>query len=216
MTVKNESEVAQSCPTCSDPMDCSLRGSSVHGIFQARVLESVAIAFSGERSWRHFKILSYIWTVKFHKATNKNKLDLDWLTQKYFHNVLSTEKKLVFTNHRSFYMCYEMSHEGESTGKAQKGSYTPGLSQWERGDGKARKWAIYKRITKTACKTFLLYKIACSLSQRTVGKKGQVTQGYQLELLVMVKTFSICALSSKPVARRCMWLLNLWDVVTVT
>ena len=44
--VKSESEVAQSCPTCCDPMDCSLSGSSVHGIFQARVLEWVAIAFS--------------------------------------------------------------------------------------------------------------------------------------------------------------------------
>ena len=44
--VKSESEVAQSCPTLSDPMDCSLRGSSVHGIFQARVLEWGAIAFS--------------------------------------------------------------------------------------------------------------------------------------------------------------------------
>ena len=39
MTVKSESEVAQSCPTLSDPMDCSPPGSSVHGIFQARVLE---------------------------------------------------------------------------------------------------------------------------------------------------------------------------------
>ena len=39
MKVKSESEVAQSCPTLSDPMDCSLTGSSVHGIFQARVLE---------------------------------------------------------------------------------------------------------------------------------------------------------------------------------
>ena len=39
MKVKNESEVTQSCPTLSDPMDCSLPGSSVHGIFQARVLE---------------------------------------------------------------------------------------------------------------------------------------------------------------------------------
>ena len=44
--VKSESEVAQSCPTLSDPMDCSLPGSSVHGIFQARVLEWGAIAFS--------------------------------------------------------------------------------------------------------------------------------------------------------------------------
>ena len=43
---ESESEVAQSCPTLSDPMDCSLPGSSVHGIFQAGVLEWGAIAFS--------------------------------------------------------------------------------------------------------------------------------------------------------------------------
>ena len=46
MKVKSESELAQSCPTLSDPMDCSLLGSSIHGIFQARVLEWGAIAFS--------------------------------------------------------------------------------------------------------------------------------------------------------------------------
>ena len=46
MKVKRESEVAQSCPILSDPMDCSLLGSSVHGIFQARILEWGAIAFS--------------------------------------------------------------------------------------------------------------------------------------------------------------------------
>ena len=46
MKVKIESEVAQSCLTPSDPMDCSLPGSSVHGICQARVLEGVSIAFS--------------------------------------------------------------------------------------------------------------------------------------------------------------------------
>ena len=46
MKVKSESEVTRSCPTLSDPMDCSRPGSSVHGIFQARVLEWVAIAFS--------------------------------------------------------------------------------------------------------------------------------------------------------------------------
>ena len=45
MQVKSESEVAQSCPTLSNPMDCSLPGSSIHGIFQARVLEWGAIAF---------------------------------------------------------------------------------------------------------------------------------------------------------------------------
>ena len=43
---ESESEVAQSCPTLRDPMDCSLLGSSVHGIFQARVPEWGAIAFS--------------------------------------------------------------------------------------------------------------------------------------------------------------------------
>ena len=46
MEVKSESEVAQLCPTLRDPMDCSLPGSSIHGIFQARVLEWGAIAFS--------------------------------------------------------------------------------------------------------------------------------------------------------------------------
>ena len=46
MKVKSESEVAQSCPTPSNPMDCSLPGSSIHGILQARVLEWDAIAFS--------------------------------------------------------------------------------------------------------------------------------------------------------------------------
>ena len=52
MKVESESEVPQSCPTLSDPMDCSLPGSSVHGIFQAKVLEWGAIAFSGTRQQR--------------------------------------------------------------------------------------------------------------------------------------------------------------------
>ena len=46
MKVKSESEVTESCPTLSHPMDCSPPGSSIHGIFQARVLEWDAIAFS--------------------------------------------------------------------------------------------------------------------------------------------------------------------------
>ena len=58
--VKNEREVAQSCPTLQDPMDCGLPGSSVHGIFQARVLEWGAIApeyvmgkNGNNGSWKH-------------------------------------------------------------------------------------------------------------------------------------------------------------------
>ena len=46
-----ESEVTQSCPTLCDPMDCSLPGSPVHGIFQTRILEWIAISFSRESSW---------------------------------------------------------------------------------------------------------------------------------------------------------------------
>ena len=53
MKVKSESEIAQSCPTASDPMDCSLPGSSTHGIFQARVLEWVTSAFSTDQPELH-------------------------------------------------------------------------------------------------------------------------------------------------------------------
>ena len=53
----HESEVAQPCLTHSDPMDCSLPGSSVHGIFQARVLEWGAIAFSGQRVKKAYKLM---------------------------------------------------------------------------------------------------------------------------------------------------------------
>ena len=69
MKVKSESEVAQSCPTLSDPMDCSLSGSSIHGIFQARVLEWGAIAFSDKdvldlvyslTHWRIFVLFAVI------------------------------------------------------------------------------------------------------------------------------------------------------------
>ena len=54
--VKSESEVIQSCLTLRDPMDCSLPGSSVHGIFQARVLEWVAIVFSAKGVWLLIKL----------------------------------------------------------------------------------------------------------------------------------------------------------------
>ena len=62
MKVKSESEVTQSCPTLSDPIDCSLPGSSIHGIFQAGVLEWGAIAFSEGftrtyRKWNSSNIL---------------------------------------------------------------------------------------------------------------------------------------------------------------
>ena len=68
MKVKSESEVTQSCLTLNDPMDCSLPGSSVHGIFQARVLEWGAIAFSSQLTNMLFScfFISLIITEKEH------------------------------------------------------------------------------------------------------------------------------------------------------
>ena len=64
MKVKSESEVAQSWLTLNDPMDCSLPGSSVHGVFQARVLEWIATAFSAmpekkDDLWKHQHVTSF-------------------------------------------------------------------------------------------------------------------------------------------------------------
>jgi len=78
MKVNSESEVAQSCPTLSDPIDCSLSGSSVHGVFQARVLEWGAIAFyyrplTGRRGLKaacmkhqnHWTYIPKLWMAQF-------------------------------------------------------------------------------------------------------------------------------------------------------
>ena len=65
MKVKSETEVAQSCPTPSDTMDCSPPGSSIHGIFQATVLEWGAIAFSGMYAISFYKkrVFFLMWTI---------------------------------------------------------------------------------------------------------------------------------------------------------
>ena len=70
MKVKSESEIAQSCLTLSDPMDCSLPGSSTHGIFQARELEWGAIAFSPKTASK-LKNLVYLFNSPY--FTNKEK-----------------------------------------------------------------------------------------------------------------------------------------------
>ena len=69
MKAKSESEVPQSCPTPSDPMDCSLPGSSVHGILQARVLEWGATAFSDlpvPSCFNHVGLFATLWTLAHH------------------------------------------------------------------------------------------------------------------------------------------------------
>ena len=74
MKVKSESEVAQSCPTLCDPMDCSPPGSSVHGIFQATVLEWGAIAFSrymygiSKKKKKCHMCLSFLYTATSHQG----------------------------------------------------------------------------------------------------------------------------------------------------
>ena len=76
MKVKSEKEVAQSCPTPSDPMDYSLPGSSIHGIFQARVLEWGAIAFS---------------TMEYYSAIKRNRFEGAELRWMYLEPVKQSE-----------------------------------------------------------------------------------------------------------------------------
>ena len=78
MKVESESEVAQSCPTLSDPMDCSPPGSSVHGIIQARVLEWGAIRFSRVR------FFETPWT-----AAHQDPLSMGFSRQEYWSRVPS-------------------------------------------------------------------------------------------------------------------------------
>ena len=69
MKVKGESEIVQSCPTLRDPMDCSLPGSSVHGIFQARVLECVPLP---SPSVFYLNILSKVDIFKFLESESES------------------------------------------------------------------------------------------------------------------------------------------------
>ena len=93
--VKSESEVAQLCPTLSDPMDCSPPGSSVHGIFQARVLEWAAIAFSDTLSWRGWKML------------NIQNFNIKWNTKLYSYFCYTKVKKIKLDTVRGTKWCEE-------------------------------------------------------------------------------------------------------------
>ena len=90
MKVKSESEVVQSCPTLRDPMDCSLPGYLVHGIFQARVLEWGAIA-SSIAKYRHFVPVG---------STASDSTNMD---EKYLKKFKKFQKtKLKFASHQQF------------------------------------------------------------------------------------------------------------------
>ena len=93
MKVKSEREVTQSCPTLSNPMNCSLPGSSIHGIFQARVLEWGAIAFSDTT---HNKILFnrvYILHREYYLVIKRNEVLMYTTTWKNLENLMPSERK---------------------------------------------------------------------------------------------------------------------------
>ena len=92
--VKSEREVTQSCPTLSDPMDCSLPGSSVHGIFQPRVLEWGAIAFS---VWVCVNSRSWSWTRKtgILQFMGSQRVRHDWATALNLNAICVPDFRLV-------------------------------------------------------------------------------------------------------------------------
>ena len=86
MKVRSESEVAQLCLTLSNPIDCSLPGSSIHGIFQARVLEWGAIAFS--EAVREFFVFVFVFTKGNEKSWNSDKLRNDMIILVFLNTTL--------------------------------------------------------------------------------------------------------------------------------
>ena len=95
MKEKSESEVTQSCPTLSDPMDWSLLGSSAHGIFQARVLEWGAIAFSSS----YIGVLIWEKFMQFHTYVLCAFLSVSYTSIK---KLIKALKKIEYVK----YMCY--------------------------------------------------------------------------------------------------------------
>ena len=102
--VKSESEVAQSCPTLSDPMDCSLPGSSIHGIFQARVLEWGAIAIYIPPKYQHLfvsTLLAFEWEGVNGKTcwiTIEIQCLVDFLAESRFSDIYSVNEKVIYCN----------------------------------------------------------------------------------------------------------------------
>ena len=114
MKVKSESEVAQSCPTLSDPMDCGPPGSSVHGIFQARVLEWGAITTGpqGNLSYRflthapfHFKVIVFLTVFiinSFWILSNAFSQSIDMFLSLFFFNIAYAYELSCFSHVQLF------------------------------------------------------------------------------------------------------------------
>ena len=103
MKVKSESEIAQSCPTLRDPMDYSLPGSSAHGIFQARVLEWVAIAFSD--------IYATMYEIdSWQKPATQHRVFLPFLIPSLFFHTEHCIGNLIIGNHSLFLAYYFLAY----------------------------------------------------------------------------------------------------------
>ena len=123
---KSESEIAQLCPTLRDLMDCSLPVSSVYGIFQARILEWVAISFSRGSSWpRDQTRVSHIagrcftlWATR--EATVRRKLSLTWSVQ--WTSLCYSGMYLIWllANHTA-YLSHEEGHRSSTAVSCQEG-----------------------------------------------------------------------------------------------
>ena len=106
MKVKSESEVTQSCPTLRDRMDCSPPGSSIHGIFQARILEWVAISYSRGSSWaREWTWVSMnrgAWQTTLHGVMVRH----DWATLSLFICKIDNHQGLTIQHKKLYLMSY--------------------------------------------------------------------------------------------------------------
>jgi len=105
MKVKSESEVARSCLSLSDPMDCSLPGSSVPGILQARTLEWVAISFSNAGKWKvKVKLLSRVWLLATPwTAAYRAPLSMGFSRQEYWSGLPFPSPQLILAERK--YCC---------------------------------------------------------------------------------------------------------------
>ena len=126
MKVKSESEVTQLCPTLSDPMDCSLPGSSVHGIFQAGVLEWGAIAFSEfVPNPRLIPMARSMWPIHGQFWSKPSSV----LSQLLWPRILNHVKRMVAT---IWVTCLELDGRRSSPKEGRRGSTdrAPGASLW--------------------------------------------------------------------------------------
>ena len=114
MKVKSESEVAQSYLTLSDPMNCSLPGSSVHGIFQARVLEWGATAFSYRRPFLKSQLKSEIW-----EATSSHSMTLLQMFH-FFLDLISLFFSAAFPPYNLPHFSFVMREKGERKSRKKR------------------------------------------------------------------------------------------------